>query len=267
MTDKKTINDSLPGRIAVRHVLFDNVTMDQARDVVAAALERREHTGFTVFTPNAEIAQICEEDAEVAKLIACADLVIPDGAGVVLASRILGTPLKQKVAGYDLGLKMCEYAANHGKTVYFFGAKPAREGQKAVAETAAEKLCEKYPGLCVAGWRDGFFKPEETREIIKEINAASPDILFVCLGAPRQEKWICENIKKINTGAILALGGSLDGYAGLVKRAPRLFIKCNAEWLYRLIKQPSRIGRMMKLPKYIFGAVVYKIKRNHRKVR
>ena len=116
-----------------------------------------------------------------------------------------------------------------------------------------------FPSLIVCGTRDGYFKPEETPAIVDEINRSGADILFVCLGAPKQEKWIYENREKLSCSLALGLGGSLDVYAGTVKRAPDLFIKLNLEWFYRLIKQPSRIGRMMNLPRFLFGTLFYKI--------
>ena len=187
--------------------------------------------------------------------IACDGFFSPTSSEIVLASKILKKPLKYKIAGIDLGEGIVKYAAASGKKVYFLGAAPANSERKAVALIAEEKLAEKYEGFKLCGWHDGYFKPEMTDDIINDINDCGTDILFVCLGAPRQELWVKENRDKLNVSLILGLGGSLDGYAGTVKRAPEFFIKINCEWLYRLIKQPSRFKRMLKLPKYIFGAL------------
>lgn len=120
-----------------------------------------------------------------------------------------------------------------------------------MAEAAAEKLCEKIPRLIISGTRDGYFKPEDDDEIVRQINESGADILWVCLGAPKQEKWMAENKDKLQVSVMLGLGGSLDVYAGNVKRAPKIMIKCKAEWLYRLIKEPWRFSRMIKIPRVV----------------
>ena len=246
-----------PEKINVRGVYFNNVTMQTAKD---AAIELICRDGFDyIFTPNSEIVQMCIEDTSFYDKVNSASLIIPDGIGVVYASKILGRPLRQKVGGFDLSKELMDYAAKNEKTVYLFGSAPAKDGNDAVCDIAAKKLCETYKGLKIVGTRNGYFSPEDTDDIINSINSAKPDILFVCLGAPKQEKWIFENREKLKASLALGLGGSLDVYAGTVKRAPKLFIKLNLEWFYRLIKQPSRIGRMMKLPKFLFGTIFYKL--------
>ena len=240
--------------VNVRGVHVHNVNLDEALACIDAFCA--EEGLHTVVTPNAEIVQMCIEDADLMTLLAKADLVIPDGAGVVLASKILGTPLKAKAPGCELGERIVAAAAQKGQRVYFLGGKPG------IAELAAQRLKEKYPDFAPVGMHDGYFQKTgaENDAVIAEIHAAAPDILFVCLGVPAQEKWIDENRDRLPTVRVaLGLGGSLDSYAGTVKRAPKLFIDLGLEWLYRLIKQPSRIGRMMKLPKFLFGTVWYKL--------
>ncbi|MBQ3065471.1 MAG: WecB/TagA/CpsF family glycosyltransferase [Clostridia bacterium] len=240
--------------IHVRGIPVNNVNLDEAFAAVCTlAKGDRCHM---VCTPNAEIVQQCIEDADLAKLISSADLIIPDGAGVVLASKILGTPLKCKTPGCDLGEMIIKHAKENVFRVYFLGGKPG------IAEAAEAKLREKYPDFRTVGTHDGYFKKEgeENDAVIREINTAAPNILFVCLGVPAQEKWIAANADKLTTVRVaLGLGGSLDSYAGTVKRAPKIFIRLNLEWFYRLCKQPSRIKRMMKLPKFILGTLWYRI--------
>lgn len=244
-------------KINVRGVLFDNVTMPTA---LQKAIYLTEKDGFDyIYTPNSEIVQNCIESPALYDVINSASMIIPDGIGVVYASKILGRPLYEKVGGFELSKRLIEYAANNGKKLFFFGSSPEKDGEKSVADKAAEKLKEKYPNLQVCGTRDGYFTEKDIPEIIEQINASGADILFVCLGAPKQEKWIYENREKLNVSLALGLGGSLDIYAGTVKYAPKIFRKLNLEWLYRLLKQPSRIGRMMSLPKFLFGTIFYKI--------
>ncbi len=243
-----------PAIIDIRGIPVNNVNPDEAFSAVAAFCQT--DTFHAVCTPNAEIVQQCIEEPDLAALIRTSDLIIPDGAGVVLASRILGTPLKSKTPGCELGERIAKEAGARGFRVYFLGGKPG------VAALAEQKLAEKYPDFKTVGTHDGYFKKEgdENDAVLAEINAAAPDILFVCLGVPAQEKWIAANRDKLPTVRVaLGLGGSLDSYAGTMKRAPKIFIRLNLEWFYRLLKQPSRIGRMMKLPKFILGTIRFRL--------
>lgn len=244
----------IAAKIDVRGVSFDNVTLAEATGRLRASV--RGGIRETVFTPNSEIVQSCIDEPALFGVVNAATLIIPDGIGVVKASRILGTPLKGKVAGVDLGCSVIAFAAEDGLPVYLLGGKPG------VAETAAQKLCEAHPGLAVAGTHDGYFAKSgpETDAVVNAVNASGARILFVCLGAPTQEKWIVENRDRMpGICVLLGLGGSLDVYAGTVKRAPKIFIRLGLEWFYRLLKEPRRIGRMMRLPKFYFGTWRYKL--------
>ena len=174
-------------------------------------------------------------------------------------------PLKEKVAGIEIGEDAVKLASEKGYPVFFLGGKDESrcESGISIARQAADKLKKKYPGLIVAGARHGYYKKdgEENEETIRAINESGAVILFVCFGAPVQEKWISDNRSKLpGVKLFLALGGSLDGYSENVRRAPEIFIKSGLEWFYRLLCQPSRIGRMMSLPKFYFGTWLYKIK-------
>lgn len=228
---------------------YNNVTIGQAaKEIYDIACKKN---GGYVVTPNAEIAESCFKSAELKKAVEGADYILPDGAGVVLASKICGQPLVARAAGFDVSKELISHLAHDGKRLYLLGAKPG------TAEEAAKKIVEKYPGVVISGIHHGYFKDDD--EIIPEINAAKPDVLFVALGSPRQELFMYNNRAKINA-LMLGIGGSLDVYAGFVNRAPEFFIKLNLEWLYRLMKQPWRLGRMMKLPKYVLRAAAWRIK-------
>ncbi len=242
-------------KINIRGVYFDNVTPDEALE---KALGMLGSDGFDyIVTPNSEIVQNCIENPGNYEVINGASMIIPDGIGVVYASKILKTPLKGKVAGCDLGERLIGSIAGTEKSVFFFGGGKATEEKPCVARQAADKLCEKYPGLRVAGCRDGYFREEDVPSIIEEINGSGAELLFVCLGAPKQERWMYDNRERLSVKLALGLGGSLDVYSGNVKRAPAFFIKANLEWFYRLLCMPSRIGRMMKLPKFLFGVILH----------
>ena len=231
-------------------ITFDNVTMQQALERAGEILAG-DKTCYAV-TPNAEIAYEALRDESLRALLNEADLVLPDGAGVVLASKILKTPLQQKVAGVDFADGLLGMLAQNGKSVYLLGSQPG------IAELAAEKMREKHPGLTICGMHDGYFKDDAP--VIAAINEAKPDVLFVCLGAPKQELFMKRHQNDLSCRLMIGLGGSLDSFAGTVRRAPKWMIRANLEWLYRLYKEPKRFGRMLRLPKYLWAVVCRRIR-------
>ncbi len=242
-------------KINVRGVEFDNVTFDEAIDLIYSRADLGKQTA--VFTPNAEIVQACVEDESFKEIISSADVLLPDGVGVIKAARILGTPLKEKVPGVEVGEALVRLSGERDHPVFLMGGKPG------VADEAKEKLLEKYPGAKIAGSYHGYFKKdgEENDGVVKMINGSGAEVLFVCIGSPAQEKWIAANRERLpGVKVLMGLGGSLDIYSGTAKRAPKIFIKLGLEWFYRLLKEPKRIGRMMKLPKFYFGTWRYKRK-------
>lgn len=237
-------------RINILGVGFDNVTMDEA---LARGEELLCSEGaHYVVTPNPEIVETCRADAAANAAVNGADLVLPDGIGIVYGAKILHQPLRGRVPGIEFGTGMIERCAKLGKSVYLLGAKPG------VAEQAAENLKNRFPGLVIAGTHDGYFK--EDAPIAAEIKASGADMALVCLGAPKQELWMQRNAPRLRVGLMAGLGGSLDVFAGNVKRAPKFFQKLGLEWFYRLVKEPKRIGRMMKLPKFLFAAIGCKLR-------
>lgn len=225
-------------------VNIDNITAATALDK-AEQLVKSDGVSV-IYTPNPEIVMAAYEDSEFCGVLNSADMCVPDGIGVVYGSRIIGKPLPERVAGFDLSMGLMDRMSKFGGRVFLFGSKPG-----VADEAAAEKLTQKYPGLEIAGTRNGYFAESDEEEIINEINSSNADLLMVCLGAPKQEKWINKYKDRLNVKLCIGAGGSLDVVAGNVKRAPEIFIKLNLEWFYRLCKQPSRIGRFMALPKFI----------------
>lgn len=228
-------------RTPIMGVGFDNITAGEALDKLCAMLETGD-AGYVV-TPNPEIVYAAVKDPSLVPLLENAALCVPDGIGIIYAGRIMGTPFKSRVPGIELGEALVEKMAQNGKKLFLLGAKPG------IAELAADNLQKKYPGLVIAGTHDGYFKDDApVVELIKESQA---DVVFVCMGFPRQERFMAEHLEETGASVMMGLGGSLDVFAGTVKRAPKFFIKTNLEWFYRLIKEPSRIGRMMKLPVFL----------------
>lgn len=229
-------------KVNILGVNVDKVTISEAADKICQMLD--EDRPHQIFTPNSEIIMLAYKDSEFCKILNNADLLTADGIGVVYASRILKNPISERAAGYDIACSVIEKIAKSGHKLFLFGGKPG------VGEVAAENLKKKYPTLNIVGTRNGYFKPEEETEIIDEINSKNPDVVFVCLGAPAQEKWIAKNSEKLCAKVFMGVGGSLDVFAGTAERAPDFWCRMGLEWLYRLMKQPSRIGRMTALPKF-----------------
>lgn len=238
-------------RVDVLGVGFDNLTRENAIEKCKQLIEK--HCGAYMVTPNPEIVMAAWDNKELKDALSKADLVIPDGIGVVKAAKIIGTPLKERLPGIEIGEAILEYAANSGKKVFLLGAKPG------VADAAAEKMKNIYPGLNICGTNDGYFKEDDP--VIAKINMARPDFLMVCLGAPKQELWMSANSKKLDVGLMAGLGGSLDVFAGNVMRAPKIWQKLNTEWLYRCIKEPWRFKRIARLPLFIIKAWMKRIRK------
>ena len=219
-------------------IQFDNLSREEAK-AAGAAMLRSQDFHYAV-TPNPEFILAADKDLEFQKILNKADLVLPDGIGVVYSAQILGRPLKGRVAGFDFACDMLDVLDQLGGRLYLLGAKPG------VAEEAGRQILETHPNIVLCGVHDGYFKDSDP--VARQVAEARPDLLFVCLGAPKQEKWISRF--GLLTGAKLAigLGGALDVFAGNVERAPEKWQKAGLEWAYRLKKEPKRIGRMAKLP-------------------
>jgi len=238
-------------RIDVLGVGFDNLTMNEAVDRGMALLHDA-GTHYAV-TPNPEIVEICREDPEIMEIVNHADLVLADGIGVIKGAAMLGTPLKARVPGIEFAAGLMGRMAEEGMSLYLLGAKPG------FADKAAQKLSETYPGLKIAGTHDGYF--QDDGPVVTSIRESGADCVFVCLGAPKQEKWMVRNGPATGAKLLCGLGGSIDVFAGEVERAPKFWRDHGLEWLHRLLKNPSRAGRMMKLPLFLVHVQQEKRKR------
>ncbi len=237
-------------RKQVMEICFDGITMDTA---ISRAMEYiNSQKPCRVVTPNAEFGLMAKKDKDFCALIIASDIVLPDGIGVIYASKIVGNNIAQRVPGVEFAERLCHALENTGKGIYLLGAKPG------VAEKAGQKLCEKYPALIISGTHDGYFTDEDA--VAQHIAASGASAVFVCLGAPKQEYFIDKYMHKLPPMLMAGLGGSMDVLAGNVKRAPVIFQKLGLEWFYRLCKEPKRIGRMAKLPLYLWYAFVCRLK-------
>ncbi|HJC00464.1 MAG TPA: WecB/TagA/CpsF family glycosyltransferase [Candidatus Flavonifractor merdavium] len=225
-------------RTDILGVGFDDLTLEEAAAAGAALVEAQ---GFHyAVTPNPEFLLAARKDQPFRQALLDADLVLADGVGVVYSAKLLGRPLKGRVPGIEFAQALMGWMAKHGKRLFLLGAKPG------VAELAAANLRDRYPGLILCGTHDGYFKEDEP--VVQAIRESGADVVFVCLGAPKQEFWMVEHGPATGAHLMVGLGGSLDVFAGVVDRAPEGFQKLGLEWLYRLMKEPKRFGRMAKLP-------------------
>jgi len=232
-------------------VKFDIVTESEALNKLIEFLDG-DSSLKKVYTPNPEIVMLAQDDNELFRIVNEADLVLADGIGVIIASKIKGLELKDRVTGVDTMDKLLEYCGQKGKSIFIFGGKPG------VAEIACENIEKKYKGIKIAGHYHGYVSENDEDEIINKINKTKADILFVCLGAPKQEKWIDKNKNKLKCSLAMGVGGSVDVYAGVAKRAPVAFQKLGLEWFYRLLKEPWRFKRMLVLPKFLIRFIATK---------
>lgn len=204
-----------------------------------------------IVTLGTEMLIYAQKDSSFKEMINRADLVTPDGVGIIWAHRKFGNILKEKVAGIDLIESICRDSLKCGWKLYFLGAK------EEVVRKAVEELIQRYPGLAVCGYHHGFFQKDE--EIIKDINSKAVDILFLALGSPKQERWFYKNKANLRVAVSMGIGGSLDVISGIKRRAPLWMINIGMEWFYRLIKEPQRFIRMLAIPKLIYLVWQHKI--------
>lgn len=196
-----------------------------------------------VVTANPEIVMKAREDPLYKEMIQSADYIVPDGAGVLLAAKLMKQPLQERIAGFDVMMDLLAFANENRLSCYFLGA------ESDVNDQAVLEVKKKFPHLKIAGHQHGFFTDEE--KVSKAVRESNPDIILVALGFPRQEEWITKHINHFDKGIFIGLGGSFDILAGKVNRAPDRWIKYNLEWLYRILQQPFRIKRIFKVFEFI----------------
>lgn len=218
-------------------------TVSYLQQHIESGEKRRPHQVVTI-NPIMMMAGL--ENEQFMSVLRSAELVIPDGIGVVIASRFVRDPIPQRVAGIDLMQKLLRLGSRRRYRVYFLGS------TEDVVEEVVRQVNRRYPGVQVAGYHHGFFGEEEDKQRVQEIRESNPDILFVARGLDTQEPWIGRYKKQLDVPVMMGVGGSFDVMAGKVKRAPVLFQKTGMEWFYRLMKEPSRYKRMLALPKFMW---------------
>jgi N-acetylglucosaminyldiphosphoundecaprenol N-acetyl-beta-D-mannosaminyltransferase len=225
-------------------VKVDNVTLGEA--VARAGEMLANPQPHIIVTPNPEIIVACQDNHELMGIMNSADLRVPDGISMVVVSTLLGKPLKARVSGIDLMLKLIEVYGKAGKKIFLLGSGPG------IAEQAAAKLKQDYPGINIVGTHHGYIGDDSA--VIQKIKQTSPDLLFVGMGAGKQEQWINRHLDELSVPVSMVIGGSLDVISGSKNRAPKWIQALYLEWLYRLITEPSRWKRQLALPKFLWLA-------------
>ena len=235
--------------VTIMDIAFLNTTKDAFMEHYLFPALYREEKCFVV-TANPEIVMKAKEDDAYKRMIQSADYVVPDGVGILIAAKYKKHPLKERIAGYDLLIDLLAHAAAQDLRCFFLGATDA------INEKAVQEAERKFPGLNVVGRHHGFFDVDDPA-IAEKVRQTSPDLIFVALGMPKQEEWIVKYKDTFAKGLFMGVGGSLDGLAGEVKRAPDIWIKLNLEWMYRLLKQPFRWKRILKVFEFM-ARIIFK---------
>ena len=240
--------------VEVLSVRISRVSKNEVSSKISNALSGG--SPITVFTPNPEIVMRAQKDKKFKKILNSADLLLADGVGITIASRLLGDPLPERITGIDTGELTLAYAAERGIPIFLLGAKPG------VAERAAHEIRARYSDIRIVGAHHGYFEKAGSQNdaVIQKINDSGAEVLIVCFGAPLQETWISENKRHLKSVRLyLALGGALDVWANDVHRAPKIFQRIGLEWLWRIIKEPRRAGFILKMPPFLYKVLCRKI--------
>lgn len=230
-------------RVEILGAQIHGLTMEETLNKIETFIQ--EGTSHQIITLNAEILYRANHQPALLEIINQADLVTPDGTGIVWAARKLGQPVPERVTGIDLLQEIARKAASTGWKLFLYGGKPG------VAQQAAVNLQKQYPALEIAGTAHGYLTEKEMPSLLKKIRETRPHILLVALGAPKQEYWIKKHLRETGVPVAIGVGGSFDVIAGHVKRAPLWVQKAHLEWLYRLLKEPWRYKRMLSLPRFM----------------
>ena len=235
-------------RVNLFGLTVDDISLSRATELARVSLISGESRVF--FTPNLEMLEGARKNEETRKILNSGSVLLPDGAGLLLASRFLGVPIKNKASGIDFGEELIALAEDEGASVFLLG------GAKGVAKRAAKKQLIKHPNLKICGIHNGYFEKENEGDIIKKIQKARPDILIVCMGFPRQESFVCEHRDELSSVKVFAcLGGALDVWSGKKKRAPKVIQMARLEWLWRILGEPKRATRFVSSLPALFYAI------------
>lgn len=234
-----------PNRYPILNTYVNALTMDETVAYVKQVIARRTPPVQHVVI-NALKVNLMEKDSELREIVNSCPLINADGASILWAAKKLGVPVKQRVTGIDLFMRLVREAAENGYKIYLFGAKPE------VVAKVRTIFTEQYPTLQIVGVRDGYFKPEDEAQIVADMAASGADMMFVAFSSPKKEYWVHKYLDQLNIPFVMGVGGSFDVVAGVTKRAPEIWQKLGLEWLYRFIQEPRRLFK-----RYIVGNMTF----------
>jgi N-acetylglucosaminyldiphosphoundecaprenol N-acetyl-beta-D-mannosaminyltransferase len=236
--------------VEILGIKIHDITLDEVMVLVKSMVTSRKPHHITPINPEMIIASMKNE--EFRKVLIQVSLGLPDGIGILIAGRLFGKRIRERVTGVDTVMAIANMANNEGYSIFLLGAAPG------IAERASSVLKQKNPGLSIAGTFAGSPEVQDEDEICSRIQKVKPDILFVAYGAPRQELWIARTMKRLNVPVAMSVGGTFDFIAGVNRRAPRWMQRAGLEWFFRLVQEPSRWRRMLALPKFIVAVMLRK---------
>lgn len=242
-----------PGRRRVLNTYVNDLTMDETLEQVVRIIERGVPTQHVVV--NASKVNLMEGDPALAEIVNACPLINADGASILWAAKKLGVPLRERVAGIDLFLRLVEVAARRGYGIYLFGAK-----EEVVAKVKAT-FEEQYPGIRIVGFRNGYFTEADEPQIVADMAASGADMMFVAFSSPKKEYWVRKYLDRIGIPFVMGVGGSFDVVAGVTDRAPKWMQDHGLEWFYRFIQEPGRLWRRYIVGNAKFVALTYRYKR------
>lgn len=232
--------------VRILGVDIDNIDIEEAGQITKELVETSNKSCKMVVAPNTEFIMMAQKDEEFFDILKSADLATPDSVGVMLGGKFQKKPFKQRIPGQAYFRKVLEIGEKENWSFYLLG------GKDDVAKIAVDNLKKVYPNINIVGYHEGYFELDGEEKVIQEINKLKPNVLFVAMGAPLQEKWIAKYKNDLKVDVAAGQGGTFDYEAGRIRRAPKVFQKLGIEWLWRLFLQPSRFIRMLALPVYLF---------------
>lgn len=240
MTDAQMQVSTGGRRYRFLNTYVDTVSMEESIRFAETAIQKKIPTQHVVI--NALKVNLMDQDPQLQEIVNSCPLINADGMSVVWGARFLGIPLKERVTGVDLFLKLVDVSARKGYKIYLFGAK------EEVIKKARAVLEERYPGIQIVGCRNGYFTETDEPQMVEEMSKSGADIMFVGFPSPKKEYWINRNLSKLNIPFVMGVGGSFDWVAGLTRRAPEWVEKCGCAWIYRLFQDPKRMWK-----RYLIG--------------
>lgn len=242
----------MENKVRIFGVDIDNLSLEEIAEKTKSLVQTSNKSCNLIVAPNVEFIMKAQKDQKFFDILKSAKLATPDSIGVTIAGKKQGKPFKERIPGQSYLRKIFEVGEKEGWTFYLLG------GEGDVPKKAKEHLETLFPKAKIVGYHEGFFKEDSEEKVIEEINSLKPNVLFVAMGAPRQEKWIYDNKENLKVDIAAGQGGTFDYEAGTVKRAPVWMQKCGIEWLWRLAIEPTRIKRMIVLPVFLFKVLFTK---------